>query len=94
MTDDDVNLFREIIREELKTQLAPLLPMLDGLALLRKAIEVLQRDVRSLRDDMTVTVAILNRVDHSQSNFIEELRAMRTQQESVRKRVETLEHNG
>ena len=40
------------------------------------------------------TVAILNRVDHSQSNFIEELRAMRTQQESVRKRVETLEHNG
>jgi hypothetical protein len=51
----------------------------------------IQRDLQSLRDDMTVTTAILNRIDHNQTNFIEELRAMRVQQERVRSRVAVLE---
>jgi hypothetical protein len=53
----------------------------------------IQRDLQSLRDDMTVTTAILNRIDHNQTNFIEELRAMRIQQERVRNRISALEND-
>jgi hypothetical protein len=51
----------------------------------------IQRDLQSLRDDVTVITAIINRIDHNQANFIEELRAIRVQQEHVRNRVSTLE---
>jgi ubiquinone biosynthesis protein UbiJ len=51
----------------------------------------MQRDLLSLRDDVTVATAILNRIDHNQSSFIEELRAMRMQQERLRSRVDRLE---
>jgi hypothetical protein len=56
-----------------------------------RALLAVQRDLLSLRDDVTVVTAILNRVDHNQSSFIEELRAMRVQQERVRSRVDRLE---
>ena len=56
-----------------------------------RTLRAIQRDLQSLRDDNTVTSAILNRIDRNQSSFIEELRAMRVQQEHVRKRVAALE---
>jgi uncharacterized protein (DUF3084 family) len=56
-----------------------------------RTLLAIQREVRSLRDDVTVASAILNRIDSNQTSFVEELRAMRTQQERVRKRIESLE---
>lgn len=56
-----------------------------------RTLLAIQREVRSLRDDVTVVSAILNRIDSNQTSFVEELRAMRTQQERVRKRIESLE---
>jgi hypothetical protein len=57
-----------------------------------RTLLAIQREVHSLRDDVTVASAILNRIDSNQTSFVEELRAMRTQQERVRKRVENLEN--
>lgn len=56
-----------------------------------RTLLAMQRDLLSLRDDVTVVTAILNRIDHNQSSFIEELRAMRMQQERLRSRVDRLE---
>lgn len=56
-----------------------------------RTLLAIQREVRSLRDDVTVVSAILNRIDNNQTSFVEELRAMRIQQERVRKRIESLE---
>ena len=53
--------------------------------------ELILREIASLRDDMTVTAAILNRIDHNQSSFIEELRALRQGHERLRSRVDHLE---
>jgi hypothetical protein len=67
------------------------LPDTVDLIWIARTLLAVQRDLLSLRDDMTVVAAILARVDHSQSSFIEELRAMRVQQERVRSRVDRLE---
>lgn len=56
-----------------------------------RTLLAIQREIRSLRDDVTVVSAILNRIDSNQTSFVEELRAMRIQQERVRKRIESLE---
>jgi hypothetical protein len=44
-------------------------PFLDGIPVLGKSIEVLQRDVRTLRDDLHVTSAMAMRVDTTLSNL-------------------------
>ena len=58
----------------------------------------LRVDVHSLRDDMVVTAAVLNRLDNRMSRLdsnmslvVAELRAMRSQHDRLRTRVEALE---
>ncbi|MFY9972569.1 MAG: hypothetical protein WBQ45_17085 [Roseiarcus sp.] len=48
-------------------------------------------DLRSLKDDMDVLSAMLRRVDHNQTAFREELRALFDQHRSLRERVAGLE---
>ena len=51
----------------------------------------LRSDVRALKDDMDVLSAVLRRVDHNQTSFREELRALFDQDRSLRERVAGLE---
>jgi hypothetical protein len=64
-----------------------------NLNLIGHTLLAMQRELLSLRDDMTVVTAILNRIDRNQSSFIEELRVMRIQQDRVRSRVDRLEQD-
>ena len=63
-----------------------------------RRIVALQDDVHSLRDDMTVAAAVLNRLDNQMSRLdsnmsliVAELRAMRSQHDRLRTRVDALE---
>ena len=51
----------------------------------------LRGDMRSLKDDVDVLSAMLPRVDHNQTSFREELRALFDQHRSLRERVAGLE---
>ncbi|MBV8104494.1 MAG: hypothetical protein JO223_07705 [Hyphomicrobiales bacterium] len=51
----------------------------------------LRSDVRALKDDMDVLSAVLRRVNHNQTSFREELRALFDQHRSLRERVAGLE---
>jgi regulator of replication initiation timing len=56
-----------------------------------RKLVVMEHGLQSLRDDVTVVAAVVNRIDNNQSSFVEELRALRTQQAHLRRRVEILE---
>ena len=51
----------------------------------------LRTAARPLKDDMDVLSAMLRRVDHNQTSFREELRALFDQHRSLRERVAGLE---
>lgn len=51
-------------------------PFLDGIPLLGKSIETLQRDVRILRDDLHVTSAMAMRVDTTLFSLVAEFSAI------------------
>ncbi len=69
----------------------PDLPETVDLQWLARTLLSLQSDVRSLRDDMPVIAAVLNRLDSNQSALISEFRAVRSQHDRLRNRVEVLE---
>jgi regulator of replication initiation timing len=48
-------------------------------------------ELAEMRDDARVTSAIINRIDTTQSSFIEELRAMRMTHDRLRQRVDALD---
>ena len=51
----------------------------------------LRRDVRSLKDDMSVVVAIMTRLNNAQSNHHGEIHALFDLHRELRRRVENLE---
>lgn len=77
----------EILRDEL----VAIRVHTDGIPLLAKAIEVLQRDVRSLRDDVRVTSAMVQRVDGTLGNLWPELSAIHQWMIGVNNRLRKLE---
>jgi hypothetical protein len=67
-------------------------PFLDGIPVLGKSIEVLQRDVRTLRDDLHVTSAMAMRVDTTLSNLVAEFSAIHRWMSGMNSRVRELEN--
>lgn len=54
-------------------------PVVD-LAYIGRAVQRLTAEVATLRDDMHVLTAIVQRLDNSQGRMLEEIRAMHSQQ--------------
>ncbi|HEX2151024.1 MAG TPA: hypothetical protein VHG31_03375 [Stellaceae bacterium] len=68
-------------------------PAID-LAHIGRALQRLTTEVASLRDDMHVLTAIVQRLDNSQGRMLEELRAMHSQYSRLSNRVRQLEEQG
>ena len=65
-------------------------PVVD-LAYVGRALQRLTAEVASLRDDMRVLTAIVQRLDNLQGRMLEELRAMHRQQSRFGDRLRQLE---
>jgi hypothetical protein len=65
-------------------------PVVD-LAYVGRALQRLTAEVASLRDDMHVLTAIVQRLDNSRGRMLEELRAMHRQQSRFGERLRQLE---
>jgi hypothetical protein len=65
-------------------------PTID-LAYIGRTLQRLTTEVASLRDDMHVLTAIVQRLDNSQGRMLEELRAMHSQYSRLNNRVRQLE---
>jgi hypothetical protein len=61
------------------------------LAYVGRALERLTQEVASLRDDMTVSAAILMRLDGSHTALLTELRALHAQQSRLAQRVRAMQ---
>jgi hypothetical protein len=84
----------EFIGEQLERVLAEqaaMRPFLEGIPVLGKSIEVLQRDVRTLRDDLHVTSAMAMRVDTTLSSLVAEFGAIHRWMSGINLRVRELE---
>jgi hypothetical protein len=68
-------------------------PVVD-LAYIGQALQRLTGEVASLRDDMHVLTAIVQRLDNSQGRMLEEIRAMHRQHSRLGERVRQLENQG
>ena len=97
MTDIDLN-FLARQNEQMLSELAAIRdrldaiqPRVDGIPLLATAVEVLQRDVRALRDDITVSFATARRHDHQIEPLLDELRAIHQWMIGIGNRVRKLE---
>lgn len=66
-------------------------PYLDGIPLLGKSIEVLQHDLRTLRDDLHVTSAMAMRVDTTLLSLVAEFSAIHRWMSGMNTRVRELE---
>lgn len=76
----------------LRADIAPMRAQLDGLPVINRAVTVTQRDVRALRDDMTVLTAIVMRLDGSHANLLQELHVTHTQIVRMNNRINALEN--
>ena len=65
-------------------------PIVD-LAYVGRALQRLTSEVASLRDDMNVLTAIVQRLDNSQGRILEEIRAMHRQPSRFGERLRQLE---
>ena len=65
-------------------------PIVD-LAYVGRALQRLTSEVASLRDDMHVLTAIVQRLDNSQGRILEEIRAMHRQHSRFGERLRQLE---
>jgi hypothetical protein len=86
MTDDQM-------LQEINRKLDAMLPFIEGIPLLSKSVEVLHRDVRTLRDDLHVTSAMAMRVDTTLSNLVAEFSAIHRWMSGINDRVRKLEDN-
>ena len=75
-------------------------PHIDRIPMLQSAVEVLQRDMRALRGDITslkdnghVMFTMLQRFDNSLRNTLEELRAIHQWMVGINARVRRLEES-
>ena len=66
-------------------------PLVDGIPLIHRALATLQTDMRSLRDDMRVAAAMIQRLDGSHSLLLTELQAVHAQIVGLRDHVRKLE---
>jgi uncharacterized protein YoxC len=66
----------EQLLQDINRKLDAMLPLIEGIPLLSKSIDVLQRDVRTLRDDLHVTSAMAMRVDTTLSTLVAEFSAI------------------
>jgi hypothetical protein len=55
-----------------------------------RAIVAMREDIASVREDMLVMGAVLNRVDATVTRLLPELRAMRSQHDRMRMRLDAL----
>jgi hypothetical protein len=55
-----------------------------------RAIVAMREDIASIREDMLVMGAVLNRVDATVTRLLPELRAMRSQHDRMRMRLDAL----
>ena len=76
----------------MRADITPMRAQLDGLPVINRAVTVMQRDVRALRDDMTVLTAIVMRLDGSHANLPQELHATHTQIVRMNNRINALEN--
>jgi len=67
-------------------------PVID-LGYIGQALQRLTSEVASLRDDMHVLTAIVQRLDNSQGRMLEELRGMHRQYSRLSERVRQLEEH-
>ncbi|HEY1300252.1 MAG TPA: hypothetical protein VGF07_07125 [Stellaceae bacterium] len=67
-------------------------PVID-LAYVGRALQRLTNEVASLRDDMHVMVAIVQRLDNSHGRLLEEIRAIHRQQSRFGERLRQLEEH-
>jgi hypothetical protein len=80
------------------TEIAAMRPNVDGIWLIQRAVNVLQNDVRMLRDDMTVVSATTMRLDRTRdhhegvlTDILREMRAVHAQIAGIASRVRRLE---
>jgi hypothetical protein len=90
MTEIDLNFIAKQLEQVLAEQ-AQMRPYLEGIPVLAKAVEVLQRDVRTLRDDLHVTSAMAMRVDTTLTSLVAEFSAIHQWMSGVNARVRKLE---
>lgn len=74
-----------------RAEQAAVRPLIDGIPILANAIDVLQRDVRTLRDDARVTGAMFQRLDHTMRDVLDELAAIRQLMIGMNDRLRKLE---
>jgi chromosome segregation ATPase len=75
----------------LRGEVRQMRPLVDGIPLIHRAQVALQTDVRSLRDDMRVAAAMIQRLDGSHSLLLTELQAVHAQIIGLRDRIRKLE---
>lgn len=81
----------ELTVEELREELASIKSATEGIPLILRAIEVLQRDMRRTRDDMTVLTGIVIRLEGGMTGLVEEMRGLRDKAGHLDARVGKLE---
>jgi hypothetical protein len=86
-----MKLMADVTLESIAKQLDAMRPFLEGIPVLGKSIEVLQRDVRTLRDDLHVTSAMAMRVDTTLSSLVTEFSAIHQWMSGVNARIRKLE---
>jgi len=75
--DTMAELTPEIIRALIREEITPLRIHTDGLPQLQHAIQILQRDVRQIRDDITVLTGISIRLEGAIGGLTIEMRGIR-----------------
>lgn len=90
MSDTDIQRILEEMRQ-MRNDIKAILPLVEGIPVLGKSIDVLQRDVRTLRDDLHVTSAMAMRVDSTLTNLVTEFGAIHRWMHGVSARIQKLE---
>jgi chromosome segregation ATPase len=82
----------------LQADVAAMRPNVDGIPLIQRAVSVLQEDMRTLRDDMTVVSTTTMRLDRTRdhhegvlTDILREMRAVHAQIAGIASRVRKLE---
>jgi multidrug resistance efflux pump len=77
--------------DALRGEMRQMRPLVDGIPLIHRTLTIVQTDVRTLRDDMRVAAAMIQRLDSSHSLLLTELQAVHAQIVGLRDRIRTLE---
>ena len=89
MVDDLTDLRNDVAA--VRRESAEIRARVDGLPLLAKAVDILQRDARQVRDDITVLTGIAIGLEGAMSGLTQELRGIHSQFAHMNERVRKLE---